>query len=46
MANKYFVNSKKLHTYVYIGQDCSASYQYFLSPLAGYLVNFFPMWIS
>lgn len=46
MGFRYFVNSNRLHTYSYMGSDNSISYVYFLSPLASFLVNFFPMTIS
>lgn len=46
MDFKYFTNTKKLHDYKYSGNDTSISYVYFLSPLASYLVNYIPLWIS
>lgn len=41
-----YEQSKNLHKYKYMGSDNSVSYNYLLSPLAEFLVKFFPRWIQ
>ena len=48
MAQSYLSaeGKRNLHKYVYTGKDLSYSYNYVLSPIAEYLVQFIPLWVA
>lgn len=48
MARRYLKGeaAKRLHAYEYKGSDNSLTYKYFLSPLAGFAVEYVPKWVA